>query len=113
MEPPCDQDFTTLTPDDCGVNGTIPSVAVDYSTCDDFTDTFSGTINIVPDAKCQGEDRLLLCEFEGLVTTNINPQTSMDMMKQAFLKNYQDPQVSCDFISVICLVASMMYLSHF
>ena len=61
--------------------------------CDEMQDTYTGTTRIIPDHKCPGEDRILVCELEGYVTSNINIQTRLDLLTIAFLKTYQNENV--------------------
>ena len=56
-------------------------------------DNFFGTLGKMSDAKCPGEDRIILCELEGGMISNINENTRFNLLNLAFLKTYQNENV--------------------
>merc|ERR1712038_872276 len=86
LKPPCDTDYKELDAATCGSD--VPTDPVAYKECKG-TDgaSYSQTVsNVLDDAKCEGEDRLLLCELEG-VESNLEPaEDNPDLYKPALMK---------------------------
>ena len=77
----------------CTGNSTIPSEGIHYEICEEMEDNFFGTLGKMSDAKCPGEDRIILCELEGGMISNINENTRFNLLNLAFLKTYQNENV--------------------
>ena len=93
LTPPCDQDNIELSEASCTGNSTIPSEGIHYEICEEMEDNFFGTLGKMSDAKCPGEDRIILCELEGGMISNINENTRFNLLNLAFLKTYQNENV--------------------
>ena len=92
LEPPCDQDNTELTEEQCAE---LPTDVLTPYECTADQTTYLSTVTIVSDIKCSGEDRILQCELEGAAAgSNINPKTRLNLLRDAFLKSFEDPNVS-------------------
>ena len=92
LEPPCDTDDTQLTEEQCSE---APTEAVTSYECSNVQTTYLSTIQQVSDIKCPGEDRILQCELkDGKAGSNIDVKTRQKLLQDAFLKSFEDPNVS-------------------
>ena len=95
LEPPCDTDDTQLTEEQCSE---APTEAVTSYECSNVQTTYLSTIQQVSDIKCPGEDRILQCELkDGKAGSNIDVKTRQKLLQDAFLKSFEDPNVSVCF----------------
>lgn len=73
FEIPCDGDNFTLEASQCDQ---FPKRNVTYYSCPFSGSRYEDTILEIPDSKCPGEDRLLLCELHGRdIETNVQGDT--------------------------------------
>ncbi len=65
---------------------------IEYYECDNIQNTYLGTVGLVSDVRCPGEDRIKECELvNGAVTSNI---LEVSRIQNAFLKAYEAQDVS-------------------
>ena len=92
LEPPCDTDETELSEEQCNE---YPSEVLTSYECSNLQTTYLSTIQQVSDIKCPGEDRILQCELQdGKAGSNIDVKNRENLLQDAFLKSFEDPNVS-------------------
>ncbi|XP_059082486.1 uncharacterized protein LOC131880005 [Tigriopus californicus] len=89
FEIPCDGDNFTLEASQCDQ---FPKQNVTYYSCPFSSSRYEDTILEIPDSKCPGEDRLLLCELHGRnIETNVAGNTRT-IFEPTFIKTAHNGQ---------------------